>query len=129
MANKNKLNITIACPIDLIGQANQLALAIGLTSEDVDTFGSYITEINGHEYSIANLRARASFVFIPQMDLTEMSIEKGADPVVVTEMQQLLDVWDGEGPPPVADPNKLVVIVQGKSPKAGIKALGMLRGE
>lgn len=129
MANRTTLNVTIACPVAMIDDANQLALTIGLSPADVETFGKVIRTFNGQDYAITNLRARRSFLYMPQVDLSAKATEKGADPVAVETMRALLQVWAGDGPPPSADPDGLVVIVQPIEPGAGQRALGWLMGE
>ena len=128
MANPNTLNLTIACPLAMIDAANQLALTIGLSPADVQTFGRVVKTIGGQSYAIANLRARPSFVYVPHVDLSAKATEKGADPVAVEDMRALLVVWAGDGPPPQADPAKMVVIVQPIERGAGQRALGWLMG-
>lgn len=127
MANNNKLNVTIACPVGLIDKANQLALTIGLSPADVRTFrADNLRTIDGHDYSIVNLPARASFIYVPLVDLSAKAVEREADPVIVEEVRALLQIWDGTGTPPQANPAALVVIVQPIERGAGKRAVGWL---
>ncbi|NRB17013.1 MAG: hypothetical protein HRU33_05395 [Rhodobacteraceae bacterium] len=45
-----------------------------MSPADGETFGKVIRSINGQDYAIANLRARRSFLYMPQL------IEPGAGP-------------------------------------------------
>lgn len=55
MANPNTLNLTIACPLAMIAGANQLALTIGLSPADVETFGRVVRTINGQSNTLDHL--------------------------------------------------------------------------
>jgi len=50
-------NLTIACPQALMAEANQLALAIGTSPDDVDTFRSADWTDGTGLFSVANTRA------------------------------------------------------------------------
>ena len=76
------IRITIACPENLIAEANQFALCVGNTPADAKTFGSATWEDGqGERFALASLLAGPHF---PQV---------AADVVAASIAQAALQIW------------------------------------
>lgn len=121
MTNRNDLHVSVFCPKPLQDIANQLAMTIGLTPADIDTFGNLEMTVNGIECFVALLPARLSFVYVPDTDLTEQAEAIGADPVMTEDAKSRLRVCDlrqGE-PAPVLTEDTIAVVVQSRWTEGG----------
>jgi len=125
--SNNALNVTVACPIGMVDEGNQFALTVGYTEADVNTFGEHNRmTIGGNDYYVANLNARATFMYAPHADLTDDAKEKGADLTKANAAQAALVVWGGDGEIPAPAPDAITVIVQPIYPGAGSAAIAMM---
>jgi hypothetical protein len=105
--------LTIACPAAYVGDANQLALALGLGPDDDKTFGA----ANWHD-AAGNLYAVASFVASPEWVIGATSPLAmpawGADLAAAGRAQALIrmSMPDVNTSPPLANPACLTAVVE-----------------
>ncbi len=89
--------VTIACPENLIPQANQLALCLGLSAEDVHTYGlPSWQDKEGNLYALASTSVADTF----QETASSMLVEPpwGADMEAAGEAQKLIRVGEPASP-------------------------------
>ena len=72
------MRVTIACPEALIGDANQLALCLGLGSEDAQTYGAAIwQDVAGNRYALASAVVGHRFVAVAAAALPQTATQYG----------------------------------------------------
>jgi len=115
------MRVTIATPAALRDAANQLALATGLTSFDVQTFREPQWEdAAGNLYSLSSGVVSDLYPQIAASDLTALCEASGADQTLAEAAQSVVVVWapdldpdTGEltTQPPQAKPTTIVAII------------------
>ncbi len=115
------IRVTIACPEALIGDANQLALCLGLGSEDAHTYGAACwLDAAGNRYAVASAIVPSRFAADAAAPLADPPW--GADMAAAGRAQALirLDV--------VAGPDRLACVF-GDDATAALAVLGLARAE
>lgn len=107
--------VTIACPVDLRADANQLARCIGLGPDDDQTYGEPVwKDTAGNTYTVASAMVGEGFAEAATSQLSEPAW--GCDLAAAERAQSLVQVGGA------ADPTKLVAIF-GDSPVAALNEL------
>ena len=114
----NMIQVTIACPVALIGAANQLARCIGYTEADGETF-TLAQVIDG--YAVASGIVAPEFVGDAVAPLVEP--EWGADMTAAADAQAAIRIWSEEDPVTVG-PDHIVAVV-GIDPPAARALIGL----
>ena len=111
------MRVTIACPEELIEDANQLALCLGLGPEDAQTYGEAVwQDAAGRRYAVASALVSHRFVAVAASELAEPPW--GADMTAARRAQAALRVIapsaDPEAPPPDprATPDSIVAVIE-----------------
>lgn len=108
------IRITIACPENLIADANQFALCVGNTVSDMETFGPARWEDQtGARFALASLLADDEFPSVVASPLIAPAHAPQADLVAAERAQSRLEIWSpaSEGPFPEAKMGALVAVV------------------
>lgn len=119
--------LTIAVPEDLIAQANQLALAIGTSEDDVNTFRAADWTDGTGNFAVCSTRAVDKiFDYVAAVDVTD-------NPLLAEGLAALSFVTvttDAEGGQTIMgnDPSKIRVVVD-MEPFAALSLLGLHRIE
>jgi len=105
---------TIAVPEPLIPDANQLALALGESAADDQTFGaaSY-QDAGGNLYAVCSTVAKPIFVQLAGQPLQAPDHAPGVDLEAATRAQALLQINGG-----FANPDVIAVILGGSAERA-----------
>ena len=116
---------TIATPVTHIPDANQLALALGESSADDQTFttASY-QDADGNLYAVCSTVATPIFAEMAGQPLQAPDHAPGMDLAAATRAQSLLQINNG-----IASPDVIAVILGGRleSAQDHIAALGLTR--
>ena len=111
------MRVTIACPEALIADANQLALCLGLGSEDAQTYGAAIwQDVAGNRYALASAVVGHRFVAVAAAALPEPPW--GADMPAARRAQAALRVIaptadpEAPTPDPRATPDSIVAVIE-----------------
>ena len=119
--------VTIAAPSSHIGDANQLALCLGESPLDDQTFGiaSY-QDAAGNLYSVASTVAKLIFAELAGQPLQAPDHALGMDLVAATRAQGMLQINGG-----IATPDVIAVILGDRleSAQDHIQMLGLTRVE
>ncbi len=95
------LRVTIACPEALIGDANQLALCLGLGPEDAQTYGEACwQDAEGNRYAVASAIVSIRFAADAASKLTRP--EWGANMAAAGRAQALIRLGDPASPDIIA---------------------------
>ena len=118
---------TIAAPASKIPDANQLALALGESSADDQTFttASY-QDAQGNLYAVCSTVAKPIFAEMAGQPLKAPDHAPDMDLVAATRAQSLLQINDGKASP------KVIAVILGdrlESAQDHIEALGLTRVE
>jgi len=115
------MRVTIATPEVLRDEANQLALATGLSSADVKTFGEpQWQDATGNLYSLSSGIVSDMYPQIAASDLTDRCEATGADQTLAEAAQAVVVVWAPEydeetgglvSAAPQATPTNIVAII------------------
>ena len=105
---------TIAVPEPLISDANQLALCLGESAADDQTFGaaSY-QDAGGNLYAVCSTVAKPIFVQLASQPLQAPNHAPGVDLEAATRAQARLQINGG-----IATPNVIAVILGGSAERA-----------
>ena len=115
------IRVTIACPEVLIGDANQLALCLGLGSEDAQTYGEAVwLDAAGNRYAVASAIVSSRFAADAAAPLADPPW--GADMTAAVRAQALIRLGEPAGP------GHLAAII-GDDAMAAIAVLGLARAE
>ena len=118
---------TIAAPLDLIPDANQLALALGESSADDRTFAtaSY-QDADGNLYAVCSTVAKPVFAELAGQRLQAPAHSPDMDLAAATRAQALLQINGG-----IANPDVIAAILADRleSAQDHIKALGLTQIE
>ena len=118
---------TIATPLTHISDANQLALALGESSADDQTFGaaSY-QDASGNLYAVCSTVAKPIFAEMAGQPLQAPEHAPGMDLAAATRAQALLQINNG-----IATPDVIAVILGGRleSAQDHILMLGLIQIE
>jgi len=114
MTTEYKQRATIAVPKPLIPDANQLALALGESSADDQTFGaaSY-QDAGGNLYAVCSTVAKPIFVQLAGQPLQAPDHAPGVDLEAATRAQAILQI-NGD----IATPDVIAVILGGSAERA-----------
>ena len=127
MTTKYTIRVTVAAPVSLMPDANQLALALGESSADDQTFGtaSY-QDAQGNLYAVASTVAKPIFAEMAGQRLQAPDHAPGMDLVAAARAQSLLQINNG-----MAAPDVIAVILGSRleSAQDHIAALGLTRVE
>ena len=118
--------LTIACPVDMIGDANHLATALGHSVADGQTYGENMRQdTDGNVYAVTSFDSRI-FARDPQGDLQRPAwdTEGLIDMTAAARAQAALVIWDREGPIPQAAPGQITVVGGMPGPEA-LAAMGL----
>lgn len=108
------LRVTVICPEEMIDAANQLALLLGESSGDAQTFRTAAwVAADGERYAVASLAATAGFPDAAAADLAALPNPHGADVAAAQPAQAMLEVWlpAGGTPPPAPAPDRLAAYI------------------
>lgn len=95
------MRVTIACPEALIGDANQLALCLGLGPEDAQTYGAACwQDAEGNRYAVASAIVGDSFASAAASKLTRP--EWGANMAAAGRAQALIRLGEPASPDIIA---------------------------
>lgn len=134
--------VTIACPEVMIADANQLALVVGESAADVNTFtaANYQTD-DGQRYAVASTVAKPALLELAAGSLEAPDYAPEADIEAAQRAQAALLILDSlEDLPemdgtqtiaedlPTLDGSQLVAVVD-LEPQAAIAALGLQRAD
>ena len=127
MSTEYTQRVTIAAPAAHIPDANQLALCLGESSADNQTFtvASY-QDADGNLYSVASTVAKSVFAEMAGQQLKAPAHAPGMDLEAATRSQALLQINGG-----IATPDVIAVILGDRKESAQdhINALGLTRVE
>ncbi len=113
------IRVTIACPEALIGDANQLALCLGLGLEDAQTYGEACwLDAAGNRYAVASAIVSSRFAADASSPLDAPPC--GADMPAARRAQALIRLGEPAGP------GHLAAII-GDDAMAAIAVLGVVR--
>ena len=105
---------TIAVPEALISDANQLALCLGESSADDQTFGAAnYQDAEGNFYSVSSTVAKPVFAEKASQPLQAPNHAPGVDLEAATRAQALLQINGG-----IATPNVIAVILGARTERA-----------
>ena len=124
MTTEYKQRATIASPVAHIADANQLALCLGESSADDQTFGAATyQDADGNLYAVASTVAKPIFAEMAGLALQAPDHAPSMDLAAATRAQALLQINDG-----IATPDVIAVIIGGSTERAQdhIAALGLL---
>ena len=122
--------LTCAVPEALIEAANHLAVAIGESAGDFESFQiADWVDSQGNKYAVSSMQCTATLFqyaggMLQKRDFApdEWSFE------LASFAQSKIELWMGDGEIPTADPDKIVGIVM-DDPMGALAALGVLRIE
>lgn len=113
------IRVTIACPEALIGDANQLALCLGLGPEDAQTYGAAVwQDAAGNRYAVASAIVSSRFAADALSPLADQPW--GADMAAAARAQALILIDEPAGPDHIA-------AVFGDDAMAALSVLGLTR--
>ena len=127
MTTLYKNRATVSAPVAHIAEANQLALCLGESSADDQTFttASY-QDAQGNLYAVCSTVAKPIFAQMAGQRLQAPDHAPGMDLVAATRAQALLQINDGKASP------KVIAVILGdrlESAQDHIAALGLTRVE
>jgi len=123
MATKYIHRVTIAVPAPLIPDANQLALVLGESASDDQTFtAANYQDADGNLYAVCSTVAKPVFVELASQPLQAPARVPDVDIEAATRAQALLSINDQP-----AGPDRIAVILGDRleSAMAHIEALGL----
>ena len=123
MTTEYKQRATIASPVAHIADANQLALALGESAGDDQTFGAATyQDAEGNLYAVCSTVAKPIFVQLASQPLQAPDHAPDMDLAAATRSQALLQINGG-----IATPDVIAVILGGRleSSQDHIAALGL----
>ena len=123
----SNIRITVACPGDLIQDANHFAMCLGEGPADAQTYGTpALQDAQGNLYAVASFMSQ-SMTQDPQETPQRPSWDVQPYTVNMTgagRAQAALVIWDGTGPIPQAQPGQITVIGGMSGPEA-LAAMGL----
>jgi hypothetical protein len=121
--------LTVAVPEALIEAANHLAVAIGESAGDFETFGQADwVDSEGNRYAVASLQCTPTlFQFAGSMLEPRDFAPENWSFELASFAQSKIELWMGEGDIPSADPDKIVGLVMDDVGQA-LQLLGLERG-
>lgn len=131
------LRVTIACPETMIPQANQLALAVGQSANDNQTFGEpQYADSFGNRYAVASTLATEGFPQVAQSPLDQVVATKPwlldregnslVDLALAEAAQDATQVYILTAPGGSVNPNTLTAVIN-PDPKAALDSMGLSR--
>ena len=123
MTTEYKQRATIASPVAHIADANQLALCLGESSADDQTFtAAPYQDADGNLYAVCSTVAKPIFVQLASQPLQAPDHAPDMDLAAATRSQALLQINGG-----IASPDVIAVILGDRKESAQdhIKALGL----
>ena len=123
MSTEYTQRVTIAAPELLTSLANELALCLGESRADDQTFiGANYQDVDGNLYSVASTVAKSVFAQLAGLPLQAPDHAPGMDLEAATRSQALLQINGG-----IATPDVIAVILGDRleSAQDHIKALGL----
>ena len=127
MSTEYTQRVTIAAPELLTSLANELALCLGESRADDQTFiGANYQDVDGNLYSVASTVAKSVFAEMAGQQLKAPAHAPGMDLEAATRAQALLQINGG-----IASPDVIAVILGDRKESAQdhINALGLTRVE
>lgn len=125
------MRLTIACPAAHIADANQLAMVLGYSEADQDTYRDpQWQDAQGNLYSLASLPVGDTFVSTATGPLTrpEWDAEEIIDMGAAERAQALIVLWvptEEDPDAPLASPN-VITAVSGEDGVSMITAMGLV---
>ena len=114
MSTEYKQRATIASPVAHIADANQLALALGESAADDQTFGAATYQDDeGNLYAVCSTVAKPIFVQLAGQPLQAPNHAPGVDLEAATRAQALLQINGG-----IATPDVIAAILGGSAERA-----------
>lgn len=126
MNSKYIFRLTVAVPESMIVPANHLAVAIGESSGDFETFEiADWVDSQGNRYAVSSLQCTATlFAYAGGMLQRRDFAPQEWSSELASQAQAVIELWIGEGPIPTAEPNKIVGIVM-DDPMMALQLLGV----
>jgi len=121
--------LTLACPVDLCDDANQLAAARGLSMADATTFGPPAWQDSaGNLFSCASLEVSEEWLAETQQPLVRPAwdVDEQIDLAAAARAQARIVLWQAgdEGPVPLAGLGALTAVA-GIEGVAAVEAMGL----
>jgi hypothetical protein len=119
--------MTVSCPDALRGPANALACVLGASIADANTYGPPTwQDAQGNLYACASVDVGEEWLAAAQQPLTRPAWDTAQeiDMAAAAQAQGLINLWVGEGAPPLATPSALTVIV-GMAGVDAVAAMGL----
>ena len=114
MTTEYKQRATIASPVTHIADANQLALCLGESSADDQTFNAATyQDAEGNLYAVASTVAKPIFAEMAGLALQAPDHAPSMDLAAATRAQELLQINSG-----IATPNVIAVILSDRTESA-----------
>ena len=105
------LRVTIFVPEPMVSDANQLALCLGRSLADAQTFGTAVWQDgNGGLYSVASTKAKSSFPTAAGSSLVPPEFAPDVDLEAARRAQAALAIYD-PATPVQADPSRILAII------------------
>ena len=130
MNSKYIFRLTVSIPESLIEAANHLAVALGESAGDFETFiQADWQDSEGNKYAVASMQCTETFFQYAGSQLQQRDFAPENWSVELASLaQSKIALWMGEGDLPTADPDKIVGIVM-DDPRAALAALAVERIE
>ena len=122
--------LTCAVPEALIEAANHLAVAIGESAGDFESFqAADWVDAQGNKYAVSSMQCTATlFAYAGGMLQRRDFAPEDWSFELASFAQSKIELWMGEGPIPTANPDKIVGIVM-DDPRQALDLLGLARME
>ena len=125
------MRITIACPAAHTDTANHLAMALGYSEADGNTYGNANwQDAGGNLYACASLPVGSNFIDTATSPLVrpEWDTAEFIDMAAATQAQAIVRLWqpsDDAPTPPLASPDVILAVV-GEDGPAMLAAMGLV---
>lgn len=118
--------LTVAVPEVFIEIANHLAVAIGESSGDFETFSSATwQDAEGNLFAVASLQCTDTLFALAGTPLERRDFApEDWDASKATQAQSLILLWMGDGDPPSAEPSRITGLVM-DDVRTAIEILGV----
>jgi hypothetical protein len=129
MSTAYQYRLTVSVPEALIEAANHLAVAIGESAGDFESFQQADwVDAGGNKYAVSSMQCTATLFAYAGGMLTKRDFAPDEWSFELASFaQSKIELWRGEGPIPTADPAKIVGIVM-DDPLQVVNMLGLARG-
>lgn len=122
------MRITCSCPAALVSDGNQLAMALGFSEADGETYRGLNWADGTNRYAAASFEARPEWIMAAQAPLTRPAwdVDGIIDMDAAARAQAALVFWQAteDSPTPAADPLHLTAVA-GLDGPAALAAMGL----